>query len=246
MTPHASTDAPAIAARPRRPDLFAGRADENKSAPQHISVLASLDNTPPGPRPRAKGKLWLGLATLAGVGIAGLVAWQLGSSTPKPAGPSLVHQEAPATHAPAPAPLAAPSHTAASETEPAPQAPAIIEVIAQPVRMEAPEAPVASAQADADATPPSAENVATPAHEAEAEPRSLIRALSATPAKPVPASAASEAPKKARPAPAREARNPQRKAERERVDTDVILLEALVSHDPKRSKRAADDGGLQP
>ncbi|WP_158239203.1 hypothetical protein [Uliginosibacterium sp. TH139] len=228
---------PAKPTPPSRPSLF-GPATEaaGQPAPQRISVLASLDARP-APAPKKKRRpLWLAIAALFSAGLIGSIVWEL-TDTPallaqKPE-PAVVAQPVPA----APPPAAAESSPAAELV--AENAPASIERIEPDTPLAALEAPAAQASAPEEAPSPAPAETAAPK-------KSLLATLAA------PAANTPESPSRKSAAPAGKgntskaevATAPRKVGKKDGAresanDTDVLLLEALVAHDPKAQTPSA-------
>lgn len=233
-------DTTAGPARPTRPDLFASPDKDSTASTQRISVLASLDARPaPAPR-RSRRPLWIALACLSGVcTLSGGIWFMLASPAPDTSTATAAGrprtlttaEPAQATQAPHPKPdeSAAPAsieRLATEQTE-----------AATPPDTEA--APAQSHPASEDtvvavAVPAPAPHTTSPANDQEPAARpeahkSLLHTLAA-PQKP----AQNPAPGKTRP------------RAKESLDTDVILLEALVSHSKKTRAEAAPAGEVTP
>lgn len=233
-------DTTAGPARPTRPDLFASPDKDSTASTQRISVLASLDARPaPAPR-RSRRPLWIALACLSGIcALSGGIWFMLASPAPDTSTAAdagrprtlATAEPAQATQAPHPKPeeSAAPAsieRLATEQTE-----------AATPPNTESPSAQSHPASEDtvvAVAVPAPAPHTASPANDQEPAARpeahkSLLHTLAA---------------------PQKPAQNPPagktRPRAKESLDTDVILLEALVSHSKKTRAEAAPAGEVTP
>ncbi|MBS1211085.1 MAG: hypothetical protein H6R19_3483 [Proteobacteria bacterium] len=204
---------------PVRPDLFAAHTS-GKGAPQRISVLASLGQAQQHTKRTRRWPLFLGL--LLGLSCMAMLGFYFASRpTPKAIPtPSAVRQTPPP-------PLAsAPQVTLPIEAS-APTAPASIETLSPETSLVTPTRTTPEVSDSSPIAPPP-----TPEPSAAHGKRSLLKALSA------PAADTSKPAKdkgKGKSVAARSNRKNQQTSDTDNVDTDVILLEALLSHTKTKS-----------
>jgi hypothetical protein len=212
---------------PTRPNLFAATGNARPENTQRISVLASLDANPT--RTSHKRRWPIVLATLAGVCVITLIAL-LSFHPASLSSPSAVPERtAAARHTPNPASSAPPAAASIADSTPSTEAPANIEtlpaespLIESPLASLAPKLTQSEPLATVTSAPPSSPSAKN--ETSHASKRSLLSVLSA----PGVNASAPAHPK---------AKHATRKGDSlaEELDTDVILLEALLSSNPRRS-----------
>ncbi len=230
IQPDSATGAP----RPARPNLFASPGEAGGNTDQRISVLASLDVRPPAAPRRSRRPIWIALAGLFGVCmLSGGIWYAMSAPAGKEQGtPPLAARPvvAPTAEASAPEPVHASAAPASIERiaveQSAPASTSELPVAAQ----SSPEAepPVVAAASAPAARPAPAPELAIAADKPE-EHKSLLHSLAA-PQKPAQKTVAGK---------------PKAK-QKDSLDTDVILLEALVSHSKKNRAESAQNGEVTP
>jgi len=207
MNDHPNITRPATPAAPVRPNLFATPA-AGEPAQQRISVLASLSQTHQSATRKRRWPLFLGM--FLGLCSVALLGFYLASRPAQKALPTppMARQT---TQVVAPAPQA--------NTPVASSAPATNDSAPASIEAESSDTPLATltrtapAVAAASAASPTVTEE-TPTHAK----RSLLKALSAPPQN------------QEKPTPPSKVKKHKSSADTDNVDTDVILLEALLSH----------------
>jgi len=231
MTKSAPPETLSAPTRPARPDLFASPASGQQASSPRISVLASLDSRPaPAPR-RSRRPIWLALAGIFGACALGVGFWVL---TTQPTPNANLAERPPAPQPIATASISAPIESARVHQETA--AAASIETIPldpapekeSTATISEPAATVSSPTPPSPSAHPSDQTETAGAGSPTKPHKSLLSALAAkpTPSEKTTTKTATKSTKTA-------------STEREAMDTDVILLEALVAHNKKKSAAPA-------
>jgi hypothetical protein len=225
-----NTTQPTSSASPARPNLFAPLGQGDKPAPQRISVLASLDPKPLTPQRSRRRPLMLALAGLCSIGILAAASEYLAQHRPGQTPGTIAHPD-PAAHTAASAPQADPRLLATPEQ--ASSAPASVETLAT----EAPAQTAANAIIQTE--PAAAASPASAPSEAEATPKHPQKSLLTTLAAPQEKPARDDAHKTSKALDKKKITTSNEAS----LDTDVILLEALVAHNKSRETKLPTKDG---